>query len=269
MSNTAPKILYKYQSPSLESLWTLDQEYFFFSPLSFLNDPMENKFSLELGSKTEMAAYTFKLLKHLKFPEEEINERVIGLLSDPEQYNYMKGLVSNVISGASSLHKGVFSTSSIFNSPTMWAHYCSNHFGWVIGFQSKNIFDEITDKSWQKVEYNQSLPIINLTDFSNSIGNINDYLMKKVIATKLSDWSYEKEYRLVSRNDDNGKHEPRRTFNSNAVIDITFGLKTSLDNKKLIARMTKDWGIKYYEVKTSKRNYEFDRVEVKFDSFKY
>jgi hypothetical protein len=74
------------------------------------------------------------------------------------------------------------------DNPLMWAHYADNHEGFCIEYE---ITKEIEDL--YEVNYSSQYPTVSATELIFSPRDT----FKRVLTTKISNWSYEKEYRLI------------------------------------------------------------------------
>jgi hypothetical protein len=72
--------------------------------------------------------------------------------------------------------------------PLMWAHYADNHEGFCIEYE---ITKEIEDL--HEVNYSSQYPKVSATELIFS----QRETFQRVLTTKISNWSYEKEYRLI------------------------------------------------------------------------
>lgn len=76
-------------------------------------------------------------------------------------------------------------------SPVMWAHYADRHTGVCLGF-------DVDDKLLTKVEYTDEKLAVpfgaHLPRFC-----LSAELLTKIVSTKATDWSYEREYRVMGK----------------------------------------------------------------------
>jgi len=87
---------------------------------------------------------------------------------------------------------GILSLSETFDNALMWAHYCLNHKGYVIEFNSDHSFFKSNNKDYvienvSQVIYKNNRPNVTLEKLS----------MKDLYFTKSTEWSYEKEWRIL------------------------------------------------------------------------
>ena len=108
---------------------------------------------------------------------------------------------------------GLLSLSQNNNNPTMWAHYASNHTGFVIGFDPRHpFFDDDVEYEYGEVEQGEppvSFPVaINKTapapviyceqwseEYALSLGPLGSYW--DFTDKKSNSWKYEEEWRVI------------------------------------------------------------------------
>ncbi|GGB03392.1 DUF2971 domain-containing protein [Allosediminivita pacifica] len=118
----------------------------------------------------------------------------IDELNDPFEYLSLDLGEKSVRAWAKEFRKivtednGIISFSSNWSQPLMWAHYADSHKGVALGF-------EIPERLLFKIDYveNRIKPTMDV-DHSRASMKI---LVQKLLRTKHSEWSYEKEFRLV------------------------------------------------------------------------
>lgn len=152
------------------------------------------------------------------------------------------------------------------NSILMWSHYSDNHEGICLCFKSFKYGNRENDdykSPFLEVTYEDEVSTqVNLFD-ENINARINQYLLNK-----FSDWSYEKEYRIIIINDDVGEIISENEFKSGIVKyqkedlqGVIFGLKINHKNAKLVYETVKknylDEGItvNFYKAKEVPRKY--------------
>ena len=75
-------------------------------------------------------------------------------------------------------------------SPVMWAHYAAKHTGLCLGF-------DIEDKLLSQVKYTDAKITVPFGEHLPRHG-LSEELLLKILLTKATDWSYEREYRALS-----------------------------------------------------------------------
>jgi len=78
-----------------------------------------------------------------------------------------------------------------WSSPVMWAHYADKHAGLCLGF-------EVEDALLTKVAYTDEKITVPFGKHLPRFGLSAD-LLTKLVSTKETDWSYEREYRIMGR----------------------------------------------------------------------
>ena len=84
---------------------------------------------------------------------------------------------------------GFISFTDNWKSPLMWGHYTNNHTGVCLGI-------EIPEERVLKVDYHKER-LDSLLNITPREAAFSEDFKKKVITTKFSDWSYEREWRYV------------------------------------------------------------------------
>jgi hypothetical protein len=135
---------------------------------------------------------------------------------------------------------GVLSLTSDDKSATMWANYASNHQGIML------MYDCSTGSTFagaKKVTYISERPKI-------TPENIGD-----ILTCKYTDWSYEKEYRVLVK--DGAK---AYAFNASELVGIVLGERMNLDTKREILELLKsnEHKLKIFEAKFSQTEYKVD-----------
>lgn len=224
-----PRILYKYFPPQRVDLFRTGMVRF--SQFRALNDPLEfgvviseaalNRFS-SLLLKVVFEAVTFGIIARLPFQvyrqakeSEDFKKlnRLARLIFPIMVAWIMIKMIVFLIVGTSEIRatfrsqlrdlftKGiydtgmlVFSCSATHSSIPMWAHYAANHSGFQIGFDPEFAFrvtsakGKVSSLTPMRVDYVRQL---------HSPSN-DPWMIGKIATTKLSDWSYEKEWRFTT-----------------------------------------------------------------------
>ena len=98
---------------------------------------------------------------------------------------------------------GILSLTEKFDNLLMWAHYTSNHTGFVIQFDKQNSFFDQRNKPneirghLRKVCYTKNRPELTLMDPSLSKEETIDRWAKDIFFVKSEHWIYEQEWRMV------------------------------------------------------------------------
>lgn len=247
------QIFYKFQAPNLNSLYTLSEEYFWFSLSHELNDPHELRVKVqEVATDEEIITWVnrvaankeFELIggeeSYLNLRNNNYNNRDIELIRD----YWMRSINCNLDSRDNGIK--FFCASESMKSPTMWSHYTNQHTGWVIAFKPLELFTNCSADVWFKVHYEEEVPVFGLADMID-----NMEWQHKLFATKCSEWQYEKEWRCAH----NAEHQ-QVTLNKEAVAKIIFGIKCLESTEKLVMKLTENWNLEYLKAVVSEDKYE-------------
>lgn len=156
------------------------------------------------------------------------------------------------------------------DSILMWSHYANCHKGVCIEFEPYNDID-ITEIKYSKKRAKLDLYSITQTVLAY------DYLQEKVdiknknvarrllkpFLVKSKDWKYEEEYRSIySKNEINEKItslDNMHFINAGNIKAVYLGCKVSVEDEKLVRKMTKD--IPVYRMKESDKEYRVESVK--------
>ncbi|MDN7176975.1 DUF2971 domain-containing protein [Caballeronia sp. SEWSISQ10-4 2] len=169
-------LLYKYYPP--ERISVLDEHIVRFTPLHELNDPYEGRFHLEPLERERDAAIADGFRAEWAEVEVFITHRMGAL--------------------------GVLCLSKCPDSELMWAHYASNHSGFVIGIRSDlRPFDGPAHIWWDDPPEIDMTHIPGFGSFRDIKYGFETYQVAygrqipfDAFFTKIPDWSYEKEVRI-------------------------------------------------------------------------
>lgn len=228
MKRDRPSFLYKYISPSRAEFF-LQNPTLRFSPPSDLNDIFEANAPIKIGLAQKGYWETPEGISNMRSALEEEIKSQSTKLSRKERRKLEKSIPSIFSQEASKIEKevqrgadsermarslrdanekgiGILSLSEVFSSLLMWAYYCQNHQGIVIGLDIAHDFfmpkkNEIISLGVRKVSYSQERPVISLADLSTKLsedscvaeGGARDVLF----FSKGIDWAYEHEWRIV------------------------------------------------------------------------
>lgn len=138
--------------------------------------------------------------------------------------------------------RGVLSLAEDFDTLLMWSHYADEHKGLCIGIEID--VDQLPEElRLVKVEYiDEDIPIIDAKSLTSDIdAEIN------ILSTKFIDWSYEKEWRLIST-EPLETHQLGKVYNiPGEITDIYFGMKALPDQIELVKSCCPDARHKYMQ----------------------
>lgn len=139
-----------------------------------------------------------------------------------------------------------------WSSPVMWAHYAEKHYGVCLGFEVADKPDLIS-----KVDYVPDR-LRDLLDRNRPLLGLDEDVIKRILATKYSDWSYEREYRLFAELKDQENGLYYLDFSADLVLrEVILGARCKLE-PKVIAR----------EIRTPAARIEIIKARPAFDSFR-
>ena len=120
----------------------------------------------------------------------------------------------------------VLSLSEEYNSPQLWAHYANNYQGICLCFSTENTF-----KGIRKVEYGMD---------KSAIKADSEEEIEKAVCTgfcyKQEGWSYEKEWRLIKRIEDDNEDNKYLSFSREELKGIILGEKMDMQLQTLIRK---------------------------------
>jgi len=173
------------------------------SPPSLLNDPTECKPSITLDhiDRHIQALVRRNFLRvallHGNTPEMHRRIELASQQLTDEYTNHPEILIGKVHATFQkhiNADIGILSLSKCRDSNLMWAHYCSSHEGFVLGFDEANDFfkhhaDEPRDCGiLRDVVYSNDRITVDVDDIK---------LPPELLFTKKPDWSYEQEVRMI------------------------------------------------------------------------
>ncbi|HEY8159194.1 MAG TPA: DUF2971 domain-containing protein [Methylobacter sp.] len=131
----------------------------------------------------------------------------------------------------------------------MWSHYSDFHKGICLGFRRKSLEEA---SILYKVKYNQRIPTIpkNATLFEKSI---------KGFQTKSKDWEYEKEWRIISFEENNFVDLP-----PNSISHVIYGVNTHREDIEWV----QDW-IKIIGTKIKQKRLMFSGHAAKMHMYEF
>ncbi len=272
MSNSFPKILYKYRywDEDYNSRILTNNEIYFSSP-SMFNDPFDCNvpFRYDLLSKKEVIPRSREMLKRdePKFNRHQIRKESKSLLKygyrkNPEkQYKYQVEYREK--------HFGICSLTTDPKNIVMWSHYSDSHKGFCVGFYTDKLVDFVRSCSSNngplidllKVKYQKEYPILNPNDFDDDV----EFMVEPLII-KSNNYKYEDEFRLTSINGNKFSiNIPEEIY-----AEVILGCQISKRNREAIKSILKVnfHNTKLFYSKMSKEEYALDLKQIKFGKIK-
>ena len=108
----------------------------------------------------------------------------------------------------------------------MWSHYAENHTGFCLEFDASNEFFS----NVRKVDYIQSPTVVSARSLLCSTNLQRWDTIESIVCTKAECWSYQKEWRLLSR-----QAKVAKAYAASALKAVYLGTKVSDVNKGKIA----------------------------------
>jgi len=199
-------ILYKYTTYSENLLSNLARDKIWVSTPDRFNDLFDCQYTINRKLSESEIKELHALAEHRK-QSGDVNDLLVTAC-DTGNLGDMANEIADKLEENLRSKVGLYCLSEICDSLLMWSHYADMHRGLCLGFKAK---PGIISNSLglYPVNYSSHFPTIRLKDFLFGL----DLPAKQVLFTKSSEWSYEKEWRLM-------------TTPSNAEIDSPFKLKT-------------------------------------------
>jgi hypothetical protein len=217
--------LYRYRDlVGLRAEWVrqiiVDSQIYFASPAQF-NDPFDCRIRFRTeGSFDELRGNLDQLMRSRGFSRQERRQKIRNVGDPIEFIRKITASFQSEIDGT-----GVLSLSSSHENILLWSHYACSHSG--VCLQFKVIVDSPFFAPAMPVLYERDLPVPEL------IGADKDERAEQLLFTKAEDWTYEREWRLISPD----KAPGARAFNPELLSAIILGAKMP----KPDIRLVKSW----------------------------
>lgn len=234
-----PKYLYKFFSINEFFVDSIKNSYIWFSkPLDF-NDPFDGNISLQWDGTLEQYEKYLEGAAQGRLTPDKIKEYAKKMYENPK---IAKDFLDRIVSETVNL-VGVACFSEINNNILMWSHYTNSHKGVCIKYDLGKM---VSDHHFLvKVKYAADYPLHNYMSQGNHSG-----LSNVVIGTKSNDWSYEREFRLLSIT--LGKN----VIPKDSVAEVILGCRC--DEEQTILNLFNSSGYKPTYLKANtKKNYSF------------
>jgi hypothetical protein len=248
--------LYKYGRLNSHSEALFSTAEVWFASPSHLNDPFECRpwFSFN-GTSVDVAEALAKILRRKNpylTPESAMALAVSIVLEgrhkDPKTWERHRNEVIAMLGQ----HIGLFCMSEKRDSILMWSHYGNDHQGYCLEFEAKDTTPVFG--AAQQVIYSGDYPQI---DFFSTPNNEQ---VDKIFLTKYSDWSYEREWRIVKHEKGPGSHP----YPPEMLTGIIFGIRMPDADKARIRIWAAQRGapVKFYQAARSEDSFRVDVSEV-------
>ena len=238
-----PEVLYKYY-PSEKSWdyifnkWTIR-----FTPLAEFNDPFEARPTTDFSFKSisDAAYFHFRQTRRNAHSIPRYSGSSFSLYLTETHLQYIDNKLQNqakeenfrkdFFTSFSREHGSLCLTKSIQNI-LMWSHYADSHKGFVIGFNTEKIINELLVKDiahdYSQIRYTKKRPVLTMYYAIEPTSNEAAYrVTQNCFFTKSEIWEYEEEWRIIirlaDRKDKNSVY-PVQKIPSRAVNCVIFGM---------------------------------------------
>mgnify|MGYP006187613487 CR=1 FL=1 len=191
-----------------------------------------------------------KYLKENKITKEEADRILNKRLEDTLKFQIRSEVIEREFNDK---HIGVTCFSEVWNSILMWSHYGDNHSGYCVGFDEKLLRYSQIGKL-KRVNYSNEYPDLNPILKNKNSDEIKFFL-------KSTEWSYEKEIRLISLYNESN---PKRVINldNDVIKEVIIGLNTSKKDKEEIVAIAKDKEIDVWQAVKGEFEFKIDRYKL-------
>ena len=140
-------------------------------------------------------------------------------------------------------------------SPCMWAHYTYENNGVCIGYWKKDVIAEA-----QKIKYvDQAVSTPNDSEYGTTDQSVLNNEVYNSFFYKHSDWSYEKEWRIVKEQEDSYLN-----YSEDVLACIIFGQNLSQDIREIIIKSINKKVPMFY-TKTGYRSFGINLLPIAFE----
>ncbi|MFW6311290.1 MAG: DUF2971 domain-containing protein [Nanoarchaeota archaeon] len=270
-----PKILYKYRSwqednnisdeKKFQKRLLTECEFYISSPSQF-NDPFDLAIPkrYDLMSRDQIfrrTLFTYGQNKPEKTFKEIYNlalQKTNELVKKSDYEDSLKGSIEHF-----SENHGVYSLSERPDNIISWAFYANNHSGYCVGLDTGKLLNYIESEltksvGFYKVNYTSELPeIIPDIDLHIFIDNV-----RKRLATKYINWSFENEWRIITPN----YSKKASVISTDIFKEVYIGCNAKDSVKNEITGLVKNGylgDIRLFQLEPSKINFELLVKEIK------
>ncbi len=239
-------------------------------------------FGNEVGDIKEMVLYQFQCAQD-EYIETIIKNRLY--ISNPAKFNdpfdsliTLKNDLNDELDIRVDIHQsilqhdashiGVVCLTSSWKNQLMWSHYAESHKGMCLKFQIDVDHNQLKQKGFilEPIQYKGHAPLSTrkvLED--NNIDITDSKYIRALLCTKNSCWHYEREWRLISKSENNGKPMPLNDVGI-SLREIIFGIKMPSWKIDAICRAVIENGI---QPSFSRIEFDYSDSSLKKTSFNY
>jgi hypothetical protein len=247
---SVPPILYKYRDwNNCYHKRTVEQNKVWFSSPNGLNDPYDCQLPLVVDEEEIKSDSFCQFLLSSTESLEVAQTKWAEILENPQKYFTQREheLLDMY------LDFGVLSLCERPDNYLLWSHYANGHKGFCIGFDTQQLVKEDTKGTFEDVKYQLEFPTFKfLEDPSCSFS--------KALATKHSDWNYEKEWRITK----SFFADREVNINDTTIKEIYFGAKMDKGSKEEIIEILKYKNplIKFNKMTTSRSVFKVEPIRI-------
>jgi hypothetical protein len=268
--------LFKYRPINLNTLDSINKHYLYFSNAFNLNDPFDCRSSIHI-SKNRRVIKNWLVQHYEDLTAQELEERIDEIVEDRDEI-----FADETIPTTNQEHARIFSLSAVNNNILMWSHYAQSHQGICLEFKPTYFKNKMHFKIepyqtdvWNyyidvegllpvfQVKYSKNMSLaydlLNLEDADGHHKSLFDSMK-----TKSADWSYEKEFRIIMR--DNILHAQKIVYEKECLSGIIWGCQTTDANKELVMTIVNNIypknSVQYYDAKIVKGKYALEIIPI-------
>lgn len=242
MSVSNPRIAYKYragdESTFAHFLPLLRECQFYAGTRHALNDPFEGRF--------DRATLDVDL---------SLARSVLASLGGApiESFDAVRSAINDVLAFVDRC--GVLSLSYNPLNELIWAHYGGSHKGFCVGYDVDQLISFEPNQFYRvDVTYSDLAPNIDATDLLLTKSPIG--ILKKMLGTKSSPWSYEEEVRVIATPAGLHEHDFR------AVREVYFGVRCPTETRLAVMSALAGRRVKYKQVVSPHPSYGLSDEEI-------
>ncbi len=251
-----PQTLYKYRDWSNEfhRRLLIQREIYFPKPSEF-NDPFDGNIPIrwDLMTYEECFEKNLELINIVhKDKDQKLVREYAKKVTDEKTFWHPDKLASE---RPEQLEKwdsiiGLLSLSSVPDNILMWSHYSKDHTGFVVGLETKSLFQNYDFDYLEPIVYQSQYPTI------TGLDDTTEQFHKKFFY-KSDLWSYENEWRLSKNHIENRIIK----LDANTINKVIIGCRADFKQTKDIIKTCKKYlGLRVKIFKASKDKYDFGLV---------
>jgi len=278
-----PNVLYKYRKVTDRNLEALCNNFLIAAAPSTLNDPDEGAMFIDYGNRWKIIYEVFldlfkkntgykiavkpndfndrdSLIVELARcmgirPEEFQSWDMLWQLTDKIVQLRLERFQNELKKINNDLHR-ICSLSSICDSNPMWVHYADDYKGYCVGYDIKTLNNDLTDLLFP-VRYVDEMLEVDDTFFG--CGEINKSFLMDSLTRKSTQWSHEKEWRLLLLAEGESLHKkvelPR-------PVNIIIGKNITKQDQMRILEIATSLKVPCYKQNIRENSYGHDFIEL-------